>query len=145
MPHQEEQRQRATLNNDKQANKRGRTEVDDEDQSTAMHPEMKEMLLSLSAKMDSLQEAMSGIDIRLNNKIDNLEGIMSGRINDVKSELENRIATASSNAEQRIANARAEINRECERNVTSAIHTVHEHVDEIRSHHEGRLDRLERF
>lgn len=130
MSNKEVNRKCAAPNTQKQAMKRVRPEYDEEEQQIVMDSEIITMLTSLSTKMDSLQESMSGIDTRLNNKIDKLESIMTNRINDVKTGLENRIAKAVTETELK-----------CECNVRK----ISEHVEEIRVHHEGRLDRLERY
>lgn len=147
MSHKKQQGINATSINHEQVTKRGRTEVDDDDHPnvSAMNSEIKEMLLSLSKKMDTLQDSMSDIDIKLNKKIENLEGTMSSRINEVKLELEKRIETVNNNTKQQLANADAEAKLTCDRIATGAMAKVLERVDELRMHHEGRIDRLERY
>lgn len=137
--------EQATSNKNKQA-KRGRTEADDDDYpSNSMESEIKDMLRSLSTKMDTLQVSMTDIDSRLNTKIDSLEGIMSGRINEVKNEFENRIVSVCNDFNQRLVNTEKDAKEKCERNASNAARKVWEHVDEIRARHESRLERLERY
>lgn len=122
--------------------KRGRVDDDDTD---VMDMEIKEMLMSLSGKMDILKDTMAGNDIRLNDKIDKLETAMSSRINDVKDELENSIHTVSVNLDKRLENAMVDAKLKCDWNVSNALQTINQSVNEMRANHESRLDRLERF
>lgn len=132
-------------NRPKQA-KRLRNEGDDaEDSSTDNNSEIKTMLLALSDKMDSLQDSMSGVDMRLNNKVDNLEATMLNQIDNVKVDLDNRIRTVSNDMDQRLDTAIADVKLKCDSNVSNAMRTVNNRVDEIRAHHEFRIDRLERY
>lgn len=133
------------ITNPKQA-KRGRKDVDDADESPIdTDLDIKTMLLALSAKMDTLHDSMSSSDLRLNNKIDNLDAMMSTRINDVKVDLDNRIQEFTSDVDQRLVNAMDDAKVKCDSNVSNAMRSVNDRVDEIRAHHESRLDRLERY
>ncbi len=69
--------------------KRVRKEMDVDDLDNTDF-DIKSMLLALSAKMDTLHDSMSAIDIRLNNKIDN-------RMQAVISDVDQRLVHAIDN------------------------------------------------
>lgn len=126
--------------------KRGRKDVDDSDEPPFDTDfDIKSLLLALSAKMDTLHDSMSAIDIRLNNKIDNLEAMMSTRINDVKVDLDNRVQKFTCEMDQRVVNVMDDAKANCDRNESNAMRSMNDRVDEIRAHHESRLERLERY
>lgn len=146
-----------TTNNSKQGTtnpkqpKRVRKDVDDADDVFDESPidtspiDIKSLLMTLSEKMDTLQNTMSTSDTRLNTKIDNLDAMMSTRINDVKADLDNRIQEITNDMDQRLVKAMDDAKVNGDRGVSIAMRSVNDRVDEIRAHHESRLDRLERY
>lgn len=130
----------------KQQAKRGRQEIYDDDDflSTGTNSEIKNMLLALSQKMDTLNQTMSDNDSRLNAKIDNLETTMSNKVKVVKEEMETRILAVSKELDQRLEHALKSTITKCD-DTNNSVKLVTVRMDEIRAYHESRLDRLERF
>lgn len=85
----------------KQKAKRGYLELYSDDESSTTNSEIKTMLLSLTAKIDSMNDTMSGKHALLNNKIDNLECAMSTKIAEVKNEMENRMQSVVTDLDTR--------------------------------------------
>lgn len=125
--------------------KRGRQDMEDDDQSTGSTNEIKDLLMSLTLKIDSLNDTMSGNDARINNKIDKLEATLSDKIKEVKNEVEERVKKATDEFDQRIEKSMLDTKQLCEENTTSAMKVLAVRVDELQAYNESRLDRLERF
>lgn len=117
------------VNLQKQPAKRGRKDLDGDDESATSNGEIKSILLSLTDKIDTMNVTMSGNDARLNSKIDSLECALTAKIADVKKEMETRIQTVATDINLRLDNS---------------MSTTKQRVDELQAIHESRLDRLER-
>ncbi|KAJ6647988.1 hypothetical protein Bhyg_03213 [Pseudolycoriella hygida] len=106
--------------------------------------ELKKLLLSLSTKVDSLNNAMTDVDNRLNVKIDKLESSMANKIADVKSDMEKRLTSFSSEIDQRLIDAITSTNRKCDDKIVKVTHELNL-LHEQRVLNESRLDNLERL
>lgn len=104
--------------------KRGRKEIYDEVLSDDSNGEIKNILLVLSQKMDTLNDNMSAVDIRLNQRIDALEATMSNKVQTVKDDMENRIQSVSNELDQRIANALESTIKKCDENTRNVMKGV---------------------
>lgn len=122
--------------------KRGRSDEDDD--TSTDDCEIKDMLRSLSKKMDSLSDAMSDVDNRLNVKIDGLESSLCKKIDAVKVDVDKRLVDMSADVDRRLNDAVLQSNRKCEDTATIVSTAVSQQLDEIRAIHELRLDKLER-
>lgn len=125
--------------------KRGRSDVDNDDDKTSNDCEIKDMLLSLSNKMDSLSNTMSAVNNRLNDRIDGLESSLCAKINDVKLDFDKRITLLSADVDKRLDETLIQSNRKCEDATTKVYANFSQHLDEIRDCHDLRLDKLERL
>lgn len=111
--------------------KRGCNEFEEDLSSEAT--EIKNLLLTLTKKIDVLNGTVSDNNTQLNTKIDNLEATVSTKIKDVKEEMEIRIDTVTKDLNQQVEKSKWE----CERRNSEVLKEI--------SIHESRLDRLERF
>lgn len=117
----------------------------DDDRSSGLNVDIKNMLMSLSAKIDSLNDTMSGNDARINAKIDSLETTLSDKIKEVKNEVDERILKSTVEFDQRLEKSVLATKQVCEEKTNSAVTVLKERVDEMQAYNESRLDRLERF
>lgn len=129
----------------KQQSKRGRSEMGDDDLTDGTNEEIKQMFLALSAKLDTLNDTMSGNDIRLNAKIDNLEAAVSSQIKDVRDDVDKRMKSVSDDLNLQLENTVVDLKSKCESNISCAIKFMSERVHEKIAYHESRLDKLERL
>ncbi|KAG4068462.1 hypothetical protein HA402_004802 [Bradysia odoriphaga] len=78
---------------------------DDTDNDSAEDFDIKDMLRSLSSKMDALNTAMSVVDNRLNVKMDGLETSLLKLVGDVKEDMEKKLSGLSVDVDKRIQDA----------------------------------------
>lgn len=119
--------------------------LDGNDRAYGSNDEIKSLLMSLSLKIDTLNDTMSGNDARINAKIDNLEATLSDKIKDVKTEVEMRVQKVTEEFDQRFEKSMFDVKQMCEEKTTSAMKVLTVRVDKLQAHSESRLDRLERF
>lgn len=129
----------------KQQTKRVRCEIGDDDLADGTNDEVKQMFLALSAKLDTLNNTMSGNDIRLNAKIDNLEATVSSQLKEVKDDVYKRMETVSHDLNIQLENVVVDMKSKCESNASGAVEFMTKRVDEMKAYHESRLDKLERL
>lgn len=125
--------------------KRGRKDMHDDDQSLGTCDDIKNLLMALSMKIDSLNDTMSGNDARINTKIDNLETTLSNKIKEVKNDVELRVQKATDEFDQRLQSSMLVTQQLCVEKTTGALKALTERVDEVQAVNESRLDRLERI
>lgn len=125
--------------------KRSRHDVCDDDDDSGCNLEIKSLLMSLSNKIDSLNDVMSDNNARLSTKIDNLEATLSTKIDDTKAEMETRIQAVSNDFDQRLKDSMMVTKKMCDESTSNAMNVVKDSVDKLRAYHESRLDKLERF
>lgn len=132
------------VNVGRQLAKRGRHETGDGDDPHSSS-EIVDILTQLSAKIDTLNDAMTGNDVRLNTKIDSLEASLSNKIDAVKAEMEIRIKTVNKEFDQRLQDSMVSMMQQCNEISSNAVKSMKENVDNLQARHESRLDKLERF
>lgn len=125
--------------------KRSRGDVDDSVVSPSIESDIKDILCTLSSKMDALGNTMSDVDKRLDVKIDNMETSLSTMIREVNDGMDKRLTTFAADIDQRFNDVVASINRKCEESLAKLSNDVKNRVDELRAVHEFRLDKLERL
>lgn len=130
--------------NTMKTNKRPRNEMVGDEESAVESADIKSLLLSLTAKIDSLNDNMCGNDARLNSKIDNLEAALTSKITDVKEEMETRIDSIAQELGQRFNKHVTDTNQRCENSSSSLLELTHR-LDQQYARHEYKLDTLERL
>lgn len=128
---------------DKLGAKRGRIELDEEDGSSS---DVISLLQQLNSKMDVLTVTVSGnsvaikdIDVRLTEKIDNLESSVAVRINQVKAEVESRILDFTTDINKRVNNVTADTLSSCQ-----LVQDTTSKLDNLQYAYESRFNKLER-
>lgn len=107
--------------------------------------ELKELMLSLSTKMDTLNSAMTDVDSRLNAKIDTLESSLSNIIHVVRQDVESQLSLLSASVDHRFVEAAATSERQCNEFASNLSKEMYTRIDECRAVHDFRLDNLERL
>lgn len=126
--------------------KRGRRDVDNlDDAQLNDDTDIKDLLRSLSSKMDSLSDTMSEVNNRLNAKIDVLESSLCKMVREVKAEMDKELSLFSANVDVRINEVIAESNRKCEETAAQVTNNLSNRLDEMSATCEFRLDKLERM
>lgn len=124
--------------------KRGRSDEDGAVETNSINEsEIKDLLVSLSSKMDSLSNAISDVDKRLNIKMDCMESSLSSMIRDVKEDMDKRFSSFSTEVDHRFQMAAACSDRKTGE-ITAEVANVSKRVDELSAMHEVRIDKLER-
>lgn len=126
--------------------KRGRRDDDNSDGIDSNDDgEIKDLLRSLSTKMDSLCGTMTDVDNRLNTKIDGLESSLCKLIGDVKEDMDKKLSSFSADVDERFQSVIASSSRKCEETAAQVSADVSNRMDEMRAMHDFRLDKLERI
>lgn len=118
-------------------------EVNSEDSDSIDDCGIKEMLRSLSTKMDDLNGAMSDVDSRLNVKMDGLESSLLKLVGDVKEDMDKKLSCFSADVDKRLQEVSISTNRKCDE-TTLQVSDMLNRMDECRAIQEFRLDKLER-
>lgn len=124
--------------------KRGRDGEDSDNTNLNDDGGIKDLLRSLSTKMDSLSGTMTDVDQRLNVKIDGLESSLCKLIGDVKEDMDRKLSSFSVDVDMRLKDVIASSSRKCEESRAQLSNDVSNRMDEMRAVYEFRLDKLER-
>lgn len=125
--------------------KRGRDEFDaDETQQRDDHSEIKNLLLSLTTKIDTMNNSIAENDDRLNVKIHKLNTSLNAKIVEIKNEMEMRIEAVAKDFDRRLGSFEMTTRQMCVNDVTEIVNAVNVRLVELESKHESKFDRFER-